>query len=189
MTLIELIQVSAEMIGRPLSAPAIAMMALELADYPHADVRAALARLCRECPPRMTLAEITRRLPGAHVGPHEAWAIACRADDESSSVVWTDEIAEAFGAVRHIDDRNTARFAFRDAYERILGEHSGAPAVWRLSPGHDPHGRAQAIRDAVAARRLPHDSVKRLLGHEPAPRLERSTADPLRLAAALEITS
>lgn len=167
MKLADQIQVTAELIGRPLSDLAVAVLTRELGRWPAEDVRAALDRIVREGPRALTLAEVTKRMPGAPIGADEAWAIAERAYDESASVVWTAEMAEAFGTVRHLSDRVAARMAFRGAYERLVADGPGRPA-WNLSAGHDRDGRELAVREAVACGRMGAGDHMRLLG-SPAP--------------------
>lgn len=168
MKLHEKIQVTAELLGRPLSDLAVGVMARELAGYPEAEVHDALDRCMREGARGLTLAEITSRLPGAHLCVDEAWAIAERSYDETDSVVWTSEIAGAFGVVRHMDDRIAARLAFKAAYRRLVSDSQGRP-TWNLSAGTDSMTRAAAVHDAIAAGRLPKGAQKKLLGAGPAP--------------------
>lgn len=168
MKLHEQIQITAELLGRPLSDLAVTVLARELGRYPSEDVRAALDRCVRESPRALTFAEVTARLPGAHLAADEAWAIVEPAYDESASVVWTAEMAEAFGIVRHLGDRVAARMAFRSAYERLVGVTGERPR-WDLSAGFDRDGREVAVRGAIAAGRLSSGDHVRLLG-APAPR-------------------
>ena len=153
----EKIQVVSEMVGRPMSAPAIAMMTKALGMYPEPLVHQALDRVARECR-QVTLAEITSRLPGAAPGPDEAWAIVSKAADEDATVVWTDEIAGAHRAVAHMTDRVAARMAFRDVYQRLVAERPGLPKWW-VSAGHDAHQREGALREAVELGRLPESTL------------------------------
>lgn len=100
----------------------------------------------------------------------EAWALALQAADEDDTVVWTDEIAQAYGAASEIlmaGDKVGARMAFRAAYERITSEAAG-PAKWQVSLGHDPERRETAITKAVQVGRLNHEQAARYL---PAPEI------------------
>lgn len=166
MKLHEMIQVTAEMVGRPLSDLAVAAMTRRLQPYGAQRVAKALDRCAHELRGRLTLADVLERIPGTHPGPEEAWSIAIRAYDESASVVWTDPIREAFGAVRHMRDRVAARMAFRERYQRLIAESDGLP-TWELSAGHDPDGREQAVREAEALGRLPAGEHARLGLPEP----------------------
>lgn len=92
----------------------------------------------------------------------EAWAIAVKGADESATVTWNDEIAEAWGIAKPVldgGDEVGARMAFRDAYNRISEERKGQPVRWWPSLGHDPAGRAAEVARA---------SVAGLLEHQPA---------------------
>ncbi len=164
MKLIERIQAVAELTtGRTLSGVAAGMLASQLEEYPEADVVTALDRCLREGLRALTLAAVTSRMPGAHLGAAEAWALAERAYDERASVVWTPEIAEAFGVVRHLRDRVAARIGFREAYERMVGGARERPR-WNLSPGFDRGGRESAVREVVEAGRMTKGDSYRLLG-------------------------
>lgn len=186
MKLHEQIQVTAELIGRPLSDVAVTVLTRELERYPEADVRAALHRCTREAPRNLTLAEITSRLPGAHLLADEAWAIASQAYDEEASMVWTLAISEAFGVVRGLPDRVAARMAFKAAYDRIIAALPPGPAEWRASLGTDSARRGIAVREGIDAGRLLPADRHRLLGGAPErpllPPEERDGSGPVELA-------
>jgi hypothetical protein len=96
------------------------------------------------------------RRPGAE----EAWAIAIRSADENRTVVWTAEIAEAWGIARGIaanGDDVGARMAFKEAYTRLVTEARAAlrPATWSASLGHDPEQRDKELERAQLAGLLP----------------------------------
>jgi hypothetical protein len=101
------------------------------------------------------------RPPDGHVPPAEAWAIAVEAMDEDNTVVWTPEIAEAWGVSKLLmdaGDRDGARMAFRSAYEGHLAQSraDGIRPKWFPSLGHDPNKRAAALQAAADRLRLPH---------------------------------
>jgi hypothetical protein len=111
----------------------------------------------------------------------EAWAIAIRAADEAETVVWTEEIAEAWGICRSVMDAGDeigARMAFRAAYDRLTADArvSGTPAKWIVSQGHDVDRRAAVIEQARSAGLLPAPVVSQFV-----PLLE-SRAQPLPAA-------
>src|SRR6185436_17492219 len=96
------------------------------------------------------------RRPGAE----EAWAIAIHSADENRTVVWTEEIAAAWGIAKGIaanGDEVGARMAFKEAYTRLVAEARGAlrPAKWSASLGHDPEQRDKEIERAQLAGLLP----------------------------------
>jgi len=91
---------------------------------------------------------------------NEAWAIAIRAEDESRTIVWTKEIAQAWQLALPImeeGDKIGARMAFIPAYERLVkqAQLEGRTAQWQVSQGWDPHQRQVAIEQAVSAGLLP----------------------------------
>jgi Sec-independent protein translocase protein TatA len=78
----------------------------------------------------------------------EAWAIALTSRDESDTVIWTQEIAEAFAICSPVfPDEVGARMAFKDAYTRLVGvaRATPTPAQWRASLGWDAAKREAAI--------------------------------------------
>lgn len=92
-------------------------------------------------------------------GSDEAWAIAIESRDEFETVVWTAEIAQAMSAAKpvlEVGDKVGARFAFREAYERLVADarRNRQPCVWYPTLGHDQARRNAAIAEAVAAGRL-----------------------------------
>lgn len=92
-----------------------------------------------------------------HVGAEEAWAIALESFDESRSVVWTDEIAQARNIAWTIfaaGDEVGARMAFREAYKRIVSV-SANEARWLVSQGFDKEQAADVVAAAVRLGRLP----------------------------------
>lgn len=99
----------------------------------------------------------------------EAWAIALQASDERETVVWTDEIAEAFGVAQEIldaGDKIGARMAFKAAYEKAA---QGVRKVkWIVSIGYDQEKRASAITEAVDKGLLTSQQARKYL---PAPEI------------------
>lgn len=87
---------------------------------------------------------------------NEAWAVAVTSQDERETVVWTEEMAEAFNLARPLlgaGDEVGARMAFKDAYKRLIGEaraHNRA-ASWTVSPGWDAARRLVTVQKAVSA--------------------------------------
>jgi hypothetical protein len=90
--------------------------------------------------------------------PEEAWAICARGlNDENVTVVWTAEIAQAFGVALGLkNDRIAARMAFKESYENDVKEarSNGLAAVWSASLGHDVAGREGPLALAVKQGRL-----------------------------------
>ncbi len=101
-----------------------------------------------------------RSVEDGRPGPEEAWAIARQASDENVTIVWTEEIAQAWGIalpVLNSGDDVGARMAFKEAYARILTEarRAARPTAWAATLGHDPAQREVAIAKAEAAGLLP----------------------------------
>lgn len=101
-------------------------------------------------------------------GADEAWAIALTSRDEAETVVWTPEIAEAFGVCRPVLDMGDevgARMAFKDAYNRVIqaARLRNAPVQWVASIGFDADRREEVLRKAETAGLLPAPQVAALL--------------------------
>ncbi len=163
--LVRALAVTAELTGTLLSPDAAQILASDLEPYPEPQVLAALARCRQELRGRMTLADILLRLDDGRPGVEEAWAMAPR--DEYQTVVWTDEMAEAWGAARPLlaTDEVGARMTFREVYTKLIlaarREHR-APH-WFPSLGFDVAGREGPLREAVAKKRLSASRVEKLL--------------------------
>ena len=95
-TLLQAIAVTVELTGTSLSEDAARVMAQDLARYPENQVLPALTRCRREIRTRLTVADVVARLDDGRPGPEQAWAMVPR--DEAQSVVWTEEMAQAYGA-------------------------------------------------------------------------------------------
>ena len=114
--------------------------------------------------PADVLAQSTGETMG-HPGPEEAWSVAQGATDEADTVVWTPEIAAAWGVALpsvQSGDMIGARVAFIEKYRRIMRDTRTEPR-WEASLGHDPALRAARIQAASEAGRLAHDQADRLL--------------------------
>lgn len=159
----------------PLNSTARAMFFRSLANLTLESVRAALDAHVRDPQrgrffpkPADVLAQVETRDDG-RPGADEAWAVAVRSMNEDATIVWTSEIALAWGIARpvmQLGDEVGARIAFRDVYNRLVREAriSGTAVDWNASLGHDPEGRAAPIIEAAALRRLPVSSVPLLEG-------------------------
>jgi hypothetical protein len=87
---------------------------------------------------------------------NEAWAVAITSQDERETVVWTNEMAEAFGLARPLLDAGDeigARMAFKDAYKRLVDDAraSNKPVQWSVSAGWDASRRQIAVEKAIVA--------------------------------------
>lgn len=100
-------------------------------------------------------------------GADESWAVAVMARDEAATVVWTEEMRQAWAVARPVMDLGDevgARMAFKDAYARLVDDarRRRTPPSWQLSLGHDAQGRREAIERAVEAGRLPPSTLEGL---------------------------
>lgn len=183
-TLAQTLIVTAEVLGHELSAGAAGVMARDLAEYPADAVAKALRRCRREERGRLTLAAVIARIDDGHLGADAAWAL-CTAD-EAATVVWTDEIADAFGACRGLlrdGDTTAARMAFRETYARNVqaARDQRRSASWWASLGHDKASRIGPIMSAVESARLTPDAARALISPD-CPGYEHA-AERLRLIA------
>lgn len=155
--LIQAIAATAELCGTNLSEAAAKLLLADLSQFDERAVLVALTKCRRELKGRLTLAEIISRIDDGRPGAEEAWAMLPH--DEATTVVWTDEMAEAWGTVRRLIDEGemvAARMAFKESYLRIITEarEERRAAKWTVSLGHDVAGRKSALLMAVAKRRI-----------------------------------
>ena len=156
--------VAAELMGHELSETALKAMAADLGRWPDDAVVAAIQRMRRECD-RMRLAYIVDRIDDGRPSPDEAWAMI--PVTEAESVVWTSEMAEAYGAAAPLvmaGDRIAARMAFLDAYRRITrsARDQAIPVSWVPSLGWDESGRVAALTTAIERGRISRDKACKL---------------------------
>jgi hypothetical protein len=163
MDLLEAVMTTFAVVGQEMPDIGLKAIVMELQGYPLQAVFEALTR-CRKELRKITLADIIERIPTGHLGPEEAWGIVCTLiDDEDVSVVWTEEMAHAYGAARHLKaDKVAARMAFKETYIPLVAQARDRRQrpVWRPSLGHDPHGRAAAIEEAVTLGRITVNHAK-----------------------------
>lgn len=182
--ILKAVAVTAELTGTEITEAAAKVFAMDLVEHPKAAVMAALTRCRRELKGRLTLADVLNRIADMDGRPSsdEAWAMMPM--DEATSVVWTDEMAAAWGVALPMigSDMTAARMAFKRAYEKRVEEarQANVPPKWRASLGHDATAREHAVRQAVELGRLSAEQAVKLL-----PNLEIS---PQMLQLAREIT-
>lgn len=153
---------------QPLGATARAMFFRALAEHDLAAVRAALdahvkdAQRGRWFPkPADLIAQLEARAgDDGRLGAEEAWSISLRAADEAETVVWTAEMARAWGIAAPVlrgGDEVGARMAFREAYGRLVSEARAErrPLQWQTALGHDSLRHADALRQAADLGRIP----------------------------------
>ena len=162
--------------GKSLNAEAKALFFRAMSQFPLPMVRAALDGHVRDpnrgqFPPKP--ADLMAQIVGqatddGRPGTDEAWAIALTCRNEANTVVWTCEIAAAFGICLPVldgGDEVGARMAFKEAYNRLVTEarREGSPIAWSASLGWDMEGREIALRTAVARNQLPAPTAAALL--------------------------
>lgn len=187
MQLHEAVAVTYAAMGQELTDAALTVIVGDMENLPLPSVLAALQR-CRKELRRISLSDILERIPGGHPGAEEAWAIVAPAlSDERISLVWTDEMSQAFGVALNLsDDPVAARMAFKETYSRLIAEarDSGKPIKWTPSLGHDKQGRESALVEAVTKGRLTATHAMRLLPADVSPdvvAMIESKAGPIAL--------
>lgn len=176
--LIKAIAATAELCGANLSEAAAEMLLADLSAYPEQAVMAALARV-RRSGKRFSLGAIIENIEtqDGRPGAAAAWAMLPRS--ESQSVVWTREMAQAWGVARPLmetGDKFGAQRAFTEEYQRLCDEarERNDPVQWEASFGDDPYGREAVVREAIEKGRLPQGAMTLL----PAPDLTQSPLVP-----------
>lgn len=170
--LLQAVAVTAELCGRTFSEAAARVFVNDLANYPEQATINALARCRREVRGFLTIADVVSRLDDGRPGVEEAWAQM--PFDESQSVVWTEEMAQAFGIARGLleeGEKVAARMAFKEAYIRLIGQarDAGRPVSWTPSLGYDKNGREPVLSEAVALGRLSYEHAEDLCPGLPRP--------------------
>lgn len=164
-SVVKALAVTAELTGTQLSAAGARVMAGDLAPYPEHQVLGALARCRKEIKGRLTVADVVSRLDDGRPGPEEAWAML--PFDERQTIVWTEEMAGAWGVALPLlaeGDRIAARMAFLESYRTRVqrARDAGSKVHWTVSFGHDQRGRDIALADAVARGRIRADRALEL---------------------------
>lgn len=162
--------------SKALTADARSLFFAALAEFSIADVRKAFSAHLRDpqagrFPPKP--ADLIGHLRGASAddgrpGAEEAWAIAVTSTDERATVVWTQDMAEAFAIAQPVlamGDDVGARMAFKESYSRIVAQRraQGVAPSWSAALGWDSAGREKALVDAVRLNRLPLAKVRHML--------------------------
>ena len=167
--LLKAIAVTAELCGRTFTPQAAGVFADDLSSYPEGAVMRALSRCRKEVRGALTTADVISRIDDGRPGVEEAWASIPH--DELQSIVWTTEVAEAYGhcaALIASGDKVGARMAFKEVYTKLvtLARESGAPVQWVASLGGDLESRKRVLLAAVEEGKLTHE-----LAYEACPQL------------------
>lgn len=179
----ELLSGVADYYGKPLAPAAIEIWWNALRGLDLAVLRRLLSdhvKSNRFMPAVSELLDRVREMDG-RPGPEEAWAAI--PTDEGASVVWTDEMAEAFSVANPLiqdGDKIAARMAFTERYRVLVREarEIGKPVRWTPSLGHDANEREGVLLEAVRRNRLTVEHAQRLL--------PRDDGAPQRLLELLE---
>lgn len=164
--LLQAIAVTAELTDTDLSEAAARVMAQDLAEYPLNQVLKALTKCRREVKGRLRICDVISRLDDGRPGAEEAWAMIPK--DESGSVVWTAEMAEAYGIVYQLladGDSIQARMAFIETYKSRVdaARLEKVPVQWIPSLGFDKQARESALLIAVEKGRITQQHALSLL--------------------------
>lgn len=100
-------------------------------------------------------------------GAEQAWALASRASDERNTVVWTQEMAQAWQVclpVMRMGGEVGARMAFKETYSALVDDARQARVKpeWVVSEGFDQSLRHAAVLQAETLGLLPQGSALRL---------------------------
>jgi hypothetical protein len=164
--MVEAITLTAEVCGQVLSRAAAEMLADDLVEFSEDEVLTALSRCRLELQGPLRVKEILLRLEDGRPTADEAWAQIPR--DERTSVVWTEEMAHAWGAVLPLLDSGDvigAQNVFRELYTRCVldARLRHEPARWTPSLGSDVAGRQPVLLAAVESGRMSAAHADQLL--------------------------
>jgi hypothetical protein len=156
---------TAEIYGRQMSDVAASLYLADLAKFSDEEILKALARCRKECKTFPTVADVTARIDDGRPGVEEAWAMLPKS--EADSVVWTQEMAEAFAACAPLLDSDlvAARMAFKETYTTTLAaaRNENRPTKWTVSLGHNVSHRESVLSDAVAKKRISIEDARKLV--------------------------
>lgn len=177
---------TAEAMGREIKPATAVLMVGDLIPYDFEPVCRALAVVRADQPGNLTLKSIVDRINDGsqHPAANEAWAQCLPALSEANTVVWTQQMAEAWSVALPVltsGDRVGARMAFIQAYERLVGiaKGGGLFPAWQISQGHDPELRTEAITRAVRVGQLKAPIAEKFL---PPPERKKSRAGMMRIS-------
>lgn len=170
--LLKAVAVTAELCGRTFSEAAARVFVSDIDGFQETAVIKALAKCRREVRGALTVQDVVSRIDDGRPGAEEAWALM--PFYESQSVVWSDEMAQAFGICGPLlaaGDKVAARMAFKEAYTRLVAKarDAGQAVNWTPSLGHDERGRAVALRTAAEFGRITNEHAASIAPELPAP--------------------
>lgn len=163
--LLEIVKATGEIYGKQVSLAAALMFLADLDNHSSDAIASALSRCRKELRTFPTVFDVIARIPDGRPGVEEAWMLIPK--DEDGSVVWNNEIAEAFGVCRLMIDEDpvAARMAFKESYLKITADAraAGRAPVWSPSFGFEKSGRAAAISEATQKGRLTQSEAQSML--------------------------
>ena len=150
--------------GVELDQPTQEALVAVLSEYAPNAVSVSLDKCLRECRGRITIGDVTSRIDDGRPGANEAWAQIPSGEDDA--VVWSDEMAQAYGiaGVVMAADRIAGRIAFLEAYERLCAaaRHCKTVVNWTFSPGRSHAANEAALIKAVNLGRFTAAEARRL---------------------------
>lgn len=180
--ILQLLAATAQLMDATLSPQSLAVMASDFSGYDRKMMEIALKNVrmnhTRFSPAAIKI-ELDKLDKNKRIGADEAWAMIPH--NEYDSVVWTNEMAEAYNTCyRLVEDGDmvAARMAFKSAYERITSDNksNGINPVWQASLGSDIEGREKAINEAKRLGRLSESHANTLLPYRPSEQLTNAVA-------------
>lgn len=164
--LIKAVAATAELCNKVFSPAAAKLFADDLDGYDELAVMRALTRCRKELKGPFTLEAVVSRIDDGRPGVEEAWAML--PTEEQTSLCWTDEMQQAWGAALPLlqdGDRIAARMAFKEAYIKLVAQarDQKLPAKWTMSFGADKSGHQVALTEAVRHQRISVNAAVALL--------------------------
>lgn len=163
--LLEVVITTGEIYGKQVSLAAVVMFLADLDGYSSDQISMALAKCRKDLKTFPSVSDVIARINDGRPGVEEAWAMIPK--DENRSVVWTKEMAEAFGVCRCLlqDDPIAARMAFKETYLRLTSEArmQNKPIEWQPSLGLDIDGREDVLKIAFEKQQLTFEHVRSIL--------------------------
>lgn len=162
----EALAATAELCGRPLSPVALFQLASDLSTLEQKSVMAALSRCRVDLRGALNIGEILVRLEDGRPTAEEAWHMLPMS--EAASVVWTNEMTQAWSSVvSHLqnDEHELAHAVFIRNYTHavLMARCRQESITWTPSLGTDPAHREQVLLEALQKERLTANHVKDLL--------------------------
>lgn len=182
--LIEAVAATAELCGHRLSPAAALLLASDLSSLDRRAVLAALARCRAELPHTLNIGEVLARIEDGRPTAEEAWYML--PVTEAASVVWTNEMAQAWSSIAtHLlnDEREMAHGLFVQRYTHavLMARCRQEKVTWTPSLGTDPAQREQVLLEALQQERLTPNYVKDLLPYRALSLPARQLFSQLRL--------